>query len=160
MKHVFLCILMFLFIAPSSFAKINVEDVKAALALCNDDVILTRHNETANASYMKDNGGVARLSIQKFSSRTGMNSYDVNYYAILSGVKEVTVSKDSSLNDSLDGFYSVNVSCKDQYCLKDMFLYSTGGLVRDYIQNSYIAVCNSESKARRAADLLSKSLHL
>ena len=155
MKH-FLCTLMFLFITPSSLAKVNVEDVKTALALCNDDVILTLHNETANAYYMKDNGGMARLFIQKFSSRTGRNSYDVNFYAVLSGVKGVTVSKDSSLS----GFYSVNVSCKDQYCLKDIFFYSTGGIARDYIQNSIIAVCNTESKARRVADMLSKSLHL
>ena len=159
MKHL-LWTLMLLFIAPSIFAKVNDEDVRAALEICNDDVILTQHNETASAYYMKDNGGVARLTIQRFSSRTGMNLFDVNYYSVLSGVNVVTVSKDDSLKNGLSGFYSVNVSCKDQYCFKDMFLYSTGSIARGYIQNSYIAVCNSESKARRVADMLSKALHL
>lgn len=159
MKHLLFTLMLFS-IAPSSFAKFNIEGVKAALALCNDDVILTQHNETANAYYMKENGGVVRLSIQKFSSRTGTNLFDVNCNSVLSGVNEVTVSKDDSLKNGLSGFYSVNVSCKDQYCFKDMFLYSTGSIDRDYIKSSYIAVCNSESKARRVADMLSKALHL
>lgn len=161
MKYYFLYFLLFVFFLPTSFAKVNVEEVKSALILCNNDVILKQHDETANTSYIEGNGGVIALYLQKFSSRNGSNTFDLNYYTTVSGIKKVSVSKDSSIkNSSLYGFYSINVLCKKNQCVSELFLYGSGKFIRDYTQDSYIAVCDSENKARRVADMLSKALHL
>lgn len=89
--------LLFVFLLPTSFAKVNIEEVKSALILCNNDVILKQHDETANTSYIEGNGGVIALYLQKFSSRNGSNTFDLNYYTTVSGIKKVSVSKDSSI---------------------------------------------------------------
>lgn len=67
MKYYFLYFLLFVFfLLPTSFAKVNIEEVKSALILCNNDVILKQHDETANTSYIEGNGGVIELYLYKF----------------------------------------------------------------------------------------------
>ena len=53
MKYYFLYFLLFVFFLPTSFAKVNVEEVKSALILCNNDVILKQHDETANVLHRR-----------------------------------------------------------------------------------------------------------
>lgn len=85
----------------------------------------------------------------------------MNYYTTVSGINKLSVSKDSSIkNSSLYGFYSVNVLCKKNQYASELFLYGSDKFIRDYTQDYYIAVCDSENKSRRVADMLSKALHL
>lgn len=151
-----------LFVALSPYfcygKNINISEIKNAINLCNGDVIDKRTQTSLKQTIQHhyDNDGYVFYQIMNISSRSGDIIAITQDYSFPNHIIGFIVKKNSNA-----GIFDVIALCQKGKCIKYRDLIITKTHVNTYKDdNANVSTCNTEDRANRTAEMLSKALHV